>query len=55
MDGGVLHYQIQWQGYAEKSWEPISNLDNVMFMVDDFEKELERRKKEEIENNKKQK
>jgi len=40
MEDGVLHYFIQWQGHDEKSWEPITNLDNVMFMVEDFEKEF---------------
>ena len=33
-------YLIKWEGYpiSECSWEPISNLTNIMPMVDDFDK-----------------
>ena len=33
-------YLIKWQGYpiADCSWEPISNLTNILDMVDNFEK-----------------
>ena len=39
-DGKKNLYLIKWQGYpiADCSWEPISNLTNIMDLVDNFEK-----------------
>lgn len=39
---GKAHYQVQWKGDAEGApgdvtWEPAENLDNVGWMVEEFE------------------
>jgi len=37
-----IKYLVKWVGYSVKdsTWEPIENLENVIYMVEDFEKEL---------------
>jgi hypothetical protein len=35
-----LEYKIKWKGYSldECTWEPISNLKEVLPLIEDFEK-----------------
>ena len=37
---GKPEYKIKWEGYSidESSWEPLSNLKNVIYMIDEFNK-----------------
>ena len=35
---GKPEYKIKWEGYSidESSWEPLSNLKNVIYMIDEY-------------------
>ena len=41
--GKRVTYLVKWQGYSDEdnTWEPVSNLKYVKFMIADFEKELQ--------------
>ena len=36
---GKIFYLVKWEGYSvnESTWEPISNLKNIQYMIKDFE------------------
>ena len=36
---GNKFYYIKWVGYSSKdnTWEPVGNLQNVLYMIEDFE------------------
>jgi chromobox protein 1/chromobox protein 3 len=40
-DGDLL-YKIKWAGWPEEesTWEPLDNLKNILYMVNDFEAKL---------------
>jgi hypothetical protein len=40
-------YLVKWEGWPQEqaTWEPLENLENVMHLVEEFEKERNRRKR----------
>lgn len=41
LKGSKIEYLVKWDGYteADNTWEPIRNLENVMYLVEQFEQE----------------
>lgn len=41
-DGDTVKYLVKWEGYpiSESTWEPISNLKNVLDLIEEYEKRL---------------
>ncbi len=41
MKGGKVEYLVKWDGYteADNTWEPLKNLANVVYLVEQFEQE----------------
>jgi hypothetical protein len=44
---GVYKYKVKWEGYneADCTWEPKENLDNVYYLVEEFENLLKKKEK----------
>lgn len=40
-------YLVKWEGYSikESTWEPIEHLENVIFLVNQFENDYENKEK----------
>ena len=36
IDGGTTYYQVKWENYKEKTWEPQKNI--PQFIIDYFER-----------------
>lgn len=51
----IVYYKIKWEGYSieESTWEPISNLNNITHLIDEWERENLASTKENNENQKK--
>lgn len=56
---GIIKYKVKWEGYdvADCTWEPRENLENVIYLVEEFDdmikqKEREKTKEKRFLNNK---
>ena len=45
--GGKVEYLVKWENYtdADNTWEPLVNLESVMFLVEEFENIRKKNKK----------
>jgi hypothetical protein len=42
IDGSTIKYLVKWEGYPKEqsTWEPVSNLSNVLDLIEEYEKSL---------------
>ena len=38
---GVTQYFVKWKNYDETTWEPVDNLDNIVDLIEEFERSSE--------------
>lgn len=52
IENHITKYKVKWVGWAEhqSTWEPLDNLSNVLYMVNDFEANLYKNKKSNTQN-----
>jgi hypothetical protein len=45
--GGKVEYLVKWENYPEtqNTWEPLTNLETVIFLVEEYEEKLKKKKK----------
>lgn len=45
--GGVYKYKVKWEGYdeADCTWEPKENLENVFYLVEEYENLIKKKEK----------
>lgn len=48
--GGKVEYRVKWENYPESqnTWEPISNLSSVAFLINEFEEQRTLKKLQKI-------
>ncbi len=47
LKNGIVEYKVKWEGYSEEecTWEPLSNLEHLSEMIEEFEKEKKEKEK----------
>ena len=45
---GIVQYRVKWRGYdvSENTWEPVSNLRNCVDLIREYERAIERLRRE---------
>ena len=38
---GVIQYFVKWKNYDETTWEPVDNLENIMDLIEEYERSSE--------------
>lgn len=54
---GKIQYKIKWEGYplSQSTWEPVSNLQNILEMIDDYNRNQNKNEKNPPKESKKEK
>ncbi len=53
MKGGKIEYKVKWENYSDtqNTWEPVRNLSSVVFLIEEYEANLDQKRKNKLETN----
>jgi Chromo (CHRromatin Organisation MOdifier) domain/Chromo shadow domain len=43
INNGVEEYLVEWVGYSEMTWEPKEHLENIAYMINQYEKNMKKK------------